>query len=195
MIIGIVNVKGGVGKTTSAVYLGTACTRAGFNVVVIDMDHQGSASDWADRATDTGSPLPFPVEISNAKRLGRYVKSLSQDTIVILDTPPGDPQTIDAAVDISDFVVVPTRSSGIETSRVWDTLPTLEGIPHAVLITSARLGTKSLDLLLAILDEEKVPRFQAAIPLRESVTASWGNTPDRLEGYDHVAREIMEIIK
>lgn len=195
MIIGIVNGKGGVGKTTSAIYLGTAFAEMGHDVIVIDMDHQGSASHWADLASDDGAPLPFPVEISNAKRLSRRVKGVGKDTIVILDTPPSDPQIIDAAVDVSDFVVVPTRSSGIETSRVWETLPSLDGVPHAVLVTSARLGVKSLDLFLAILDEEEVPRFRTVIPLREAVAATWGATPEKLEGYDSVATEILEAVK
>lgn len=195
MIIGIVNGKGGVGKTTSAIYLGTALSEMGHNVVVIDMDHQGSASDWVDRAEESGAPLPFPVEISNAKRLDRIIKSLHRDTAIILDTPPSNPEAINAAIDASDFVVVPTRTSGIETARVWETLPSLEGVPHAVLVTSARLGVKSLDLFLAILDEEEVPRFRTVIPLREAVTASWGRVPEKLEGYGSVATEILEAVK
>lgn len=195
MIIGIVNGKGGVGKTTSAIYLGTHFATHGHDVAVIDMDHQGSASDWADRAEDAGAPLPFPVEISNAKRLGKIISKLRKDTVVILDTPPGNPDAINAAISASDFVVVPTRSYGIEVARMWETLPSLENVPHAVLVTSARLGTKSLDLFLEILDDEDVPRFRTVIPLRESVPDTWGAVPARLEGYDSVAREIVEAIK
>lgn len=195
MIIGLVNGKGGVGKTTSAIYLGTVFAHLGRDVVVVDLDHQGSASDWADRAEDAGTPLPFPVEISNAKRLGRFLNSLSKRTIVILDTPPGDPATIDSAISVADFVVIPTRPYGIEVSRVWETLPAVEDVPHAVLLTSARLRTKTLDAFLAVLKAEEVPHFKTVIPLRESIPDTWGEAPNNFEGYELVAKEILEAVK
>jgi chromosome partitioning protein len=44
--LAVVNQKGGVGKTTTAVNLGTALVQSGHRVLVVDLDAQGCATFW-----------------------------------------------------------------------------------------------------------------------------------------------------
>lgn len=195
MIISMINSKGGTGKTTSAIYLACALHRAGHHPIVIDLDPQGSASDWADRATETGQPLPFAVEDSNLRRLDRIITAAGDGAVIILDTPPGDPATIDAAIKAADFAVVPAQASAIEIARVWETIRSIESIPHGVLITSARLGTRNLEEVVDALEARDVGVFRARIPIRERIRDAFGTYPTRDEGYGSVAEEILEALR
>lgn len=61
MIISTINLKGGVGKTTTAIALATAAVRDGKDVELYDCDPQSSASLWAMMAEEAGDSLPFPL--------------------------------------------------------------------------------------------------------------------------------------
>ena len=47
MIYAVVNTKGGVGKTTTAVHLATMLAKKSQNALLIDGDPQASAASWA----------------------------------------------------------------------------------------------------------------------------------------------------
>jgi chromosome partitioning protein len=50
--IALVTQKGGAGKTTIASSLAVAAAQAGEKVIALDLNPQGSLSDWGDTRTD-----------------------------------------------------------------------------------------------------------------------------------------------
>lgn len=59
--IALVNQKGGVGKTTTAVNLGAALARTGRRVVLVDLDPQGNLSTHLSVEVERGAPSSYGV--------------------------------------------------------------------------------------------------------------------------------------
>ena len=118
MIIGVTNIKGGVGKTTSSLAIATAAQRSGLSVTVVDTDPQGSATLWAQAAEDADDPLPFPVVSKNQAEI-RRMRERRPDRdgeLIVIDTPPNG-AVVDEAIKTADFVVIPTLSSPIDLQQ------------------------------------------------------------------------------
>jgi chromosome partitioning protein len=194
MNIVVGNVKGGVGKTTSSVYLAAAAaTRGREQVVLVDSDPQGSAAEWFEQNPVEG------VELIEAPSERTVVRALtdSNGVVVVVDTPPGDERIVRAALRRADAVVIPTRAGGVEPSRVLATLEmTPADIPCGIVVCAARLGTNDLEATVEDWANAKIPVW-GVIPERVTIAAGPAGRISRegLESYQEVLRRVMRAVR
>jgi chromosome partitioning protein len=190
MNIVVANVKGGVGKTTTAVYLAAAASAHGHDpVVLVDADRQGSSAEWLEERPVAGvTVVEAPSERTLAKALNR------RSGVTVVDSPPGDQRLIQASVASAAAVVVPTRAGGVELSPA---LLTLELIPakarRGIVVCSARLGTNDLDETIEWWRGQKVPVW-GIVPERVGIAAGPEASLHR-EGLDHYAGVLRRALR
>lgn len=114
MIFGLLNQKGGVGKTTLSINLAAALVFEGARVLLIDADPQGSSLDWA--AARHGDPLFSVVGLPRAtihKEIGTIAHGYDH---IVIDGPPRVTDLARSAIMASDVVVIPIQPSPYD---VW----------------------------------------------------------------------------
>jgi len=109
IVIGFVNQKGGVGKTTLAVHCASWCSQKG-SVIVIDADAQQSSSNWL-------KDLGIPCKIVNDPEDLLDVLSILPEKYdaVIVDGPGGMSEVTKAILYGVDVALVPCKPSALDT--------------------------------------------------------------------------------
>lgn len=99
----VANQKGGVGKTTTAVNLAVALSRAGLRTVLVDMDPQGNASTALGVNHDVGTPGTYEVLLGGASLAEMLTPSPESENLSVL------PATIDLAAAELELVAAMAR--------------------------------------------------------------------------------------
>ena len=124
MIISIVNLKGGSGKTTVATNLTVALARK-YKTLLIDTDPQRSASQWFDvreKDTDNFSVISIQEDKSLKKQIPVFQ---SQYEHIIIDGAPQSDRISAICIYAADLVIIPVMPSPYD---LWATASILERV-------------------------------------------------------------------
>jgi chromosome partitioning protein len=121
-IISVLNVKGGVGKTTISINVAWCLTRLGFRVLLVDTDPQRSVGNWF-----LSESCPFDlVEVSNEREIYGLRRQFTHYNYVIIDGAAGIGAISNAAIMVSDLVLIPVTASPLDFSACGGLVSVLE---------------------------------------------------------------------
>ena len=203
-VLALASQKGGSGKTTLSGHLAVQAQRAGAGpVVLIDIDPQGSLSDWWN---DREDELPAFAQTTVA-RLAGDLKALKEQgfKLAVIDTPPAITQAIQSVISVAELIVVPTRPSPHDLRAVGATVDLCEraGKPLVFVVNAATPKTRiaieaaialsqhgtvapvvlhhRVDFAASMIDGRTVMEVDPNGRSAQEVTALWTYISDRLE--------------
>jgi chromosome partitioning protein len=207
MIIGLVNQKGGAGKTTTAVHLAYWLSKRK-SVVVVDVDRQKSSSNWVKFLNIDYRILSDPDELFD------LLPPLAEEYgAVIVDAPGNLREIVSVLLDRCDLALVPCKQSGLDLHSTAETLKLIkqrqeirQNKPLAALfLNQAKKGTVLLRESVQILQESGFPVLESVVYDRQCVMDAPGQqvTVWHLKGdsakrsaseFEQLFKEVMEVL-
>ncbi|MEA5535827.1 ParA family protein [Crocosphaera sp. XPORK-15E] len=141
-VVAIINGKGGVGKTTTAVNI-AAILAEKHNVLFVDADPQASATWWTQRHKDG---VNFDLTEETNPKLLEKLRQIQDYDLIVVDTPPAlRSEALQAVISSADYLVLPTPPAAMDLTALIETVRTAVmpfKIAHRVLLT--KVDSRSL---------------------------------------------------
>ncbi len=175
MIIGLVNQKGGCGKSTTAAHFAYWLSLSR-SVILIDADAQQSSSTWISQLEEVKIPTQA---ILDPEQLFETVDEISEQyDAIIIDGPAGLSEVTKSILDLVDLALVPCQPSGLDLSSSSKILQLLRhrqkvrgGLPKTGLFLSRAIkGTLLLkEATLALGVDPRFPLLKSVIYQRQCI--------------------------
>lgn len=192
------SLKGGVGKTTSAVHLALGLARSGRTLLVDADPEQPQAFEWSGTAEDWPHERCHVIQAGDRRLQDRVRPMAPNYEHLVIDTGPKNRLMLRLAMTLVDDLIVPVAPSTAELRELPKTfalaaeVDTTHPLRAAVLLVQVRAGTRSLGEARALLGELDLPVFDAEVRLREQYRLAFGTVPGDLGDYEQVLTELSE---
>lgn len=161
MLIGVVNSKGGVGKSTIAVHLAAWLHEKGVKVAVVDADGQSSSTEWL---AEAAPEIPC-YQWQDSEQIFGGIEELKENfEAVVLDGPAGLNEATKAVMVLAHGIMIPCGPSILDLRALQDALLVVKevqatragGLPYVRLVPNKlqRRYRLSQELLYAVQEVE-----------------------------------------
>lgn len=201
MIITVAQQKGGAGKTTALVQVATALAGAGRKVAVVDIDPQGTLTEFMRLREHEAQGAPaLRFAMIGGWRLGSELDRLRREAdVILIDTPPHAESEAKVAIRAADLVLVPLQPSPADlwASRATLQIAAKEARAVAVLLNRVPPRGRAVDDALAAIGREGWPLLDARLGNRQSFVASFAKGLGAVEAEPKSAPalEVMGLVK
>ena len=183
-IIAVAGRKGGIGKSTIAGNLAGEFHARKRSVAVLDADPQHSLAAWAAQGQGVLSQCVQTVPDGDAVALKALAKAAQKTAdIVLIDTPPGMPETALQAMLLADVILLPCGPSPMDLMALTQSLALAEKAKTARREKKTRIRfvpskvtmstnlSRALPVTLAEMGRKVLPAISLRVALAEAVEA------------------------
>lgn len=177
-IFSVISQKGGSGKTTLSLNIAIAASKAGQEVILIDLDPQQSAARWA-RLRKLEAPVIMSGHAPNLAHLIDKARAAGAN-LVIIDTAPKSESASLVAAKLADLIIIPCQPSSLDLDAVADTvnIAKLAGKPATFVLNGCKAGSSLADMAAEALADYGLPiatvRIGSRVAFIKSLTAGQG---------------------
>jgi chromosome partitioning protein len=204
-VIGILNPKGGTGKTTLTINLARAFQQLGQRVLIVDSDPQGTARDWSLAGQGNYPEAVQPVVVGvDRPVLEKEIPQISSAfDIILIDGAAKLQEMTASSLKVVDAILIPVQTS---LADIWSALDLVDiikarqqvgaGKPKAAFIVSRQTQNTRLaaDIDRALNEHDlKIFRSRTSNRVAYMETLSAGTTVVDQEPQGAAAQEIIEI--
>ena len=215
-VVAVVNSKGGVGKTTASLLLGTVLAEQGAAVSIIDADPNRHLVAW--RTGSSKSPVKVVGDIEDGRLVSTIDTERRRRDLVVVDLEGTASRAVSHAISRADLVLVPLQPSAMDASQAWRAVTLIREeeevldrrIAFRLLLTrtNPQIPTKAERMIVEDLASASIPSlkthlhqrtaFQAMfaykLALHELGTSEVNGLPAAIANAQAFAAEITEVI-
>jgi chromosome partitioning protein len=193
-VIGILNQKGGVGKTTLATCLSVAFESHNKKVALIDLDPQATSCFWSD-IRKQNTPAVVSIQPVRLKSIIQGAKEAKTD-IVIIDGAAIQKEIAYDVAQVADYVLIPTKPAVFDVTSMQETIQILQQnkTPYSVILNMISPSGQEINDFKKLTKDLNIPLCDVSIGNRKDFFRAQ-NIGLAVQEYDEHCKGAEEIIQ